>query len=244
MVPICVNDPMGLASPFRTAMTPAMVVVLTAPRPTSRMPTFPPAGAIEDGLVTAQNYIIRVSEPGMSRWLRQGPSPHQTALAMIGPKPADRVVMIGGADPDLAAAVALVTGLNGQLVVMDARAEAEAAVASAAARAGALVDFAQMDAGGPHLAPGAEDVIVLLTSFDEPEAAPEAVRRAVEGLRAGGRLVVIDGQKPAGLFGGLTRKASRVGGETILPWLREAGLVAARQLADVDGVGYFEARKP
>ena len=37
-VPIWVNDPIGGASPRRTAMTPAIVVVLTAPRPTSRMP--------------------------------------------------------------------------------------------------------------------------------------------------------------------------------------------------------------
>ena len=39
-VPICVSEPIGLAKPFRMASTPAIVVVLTAPRPTRSMPIF------------------------------------------------------------------------------------------------------------------------------------------------------------------------------------------------------------
>jgi hypothetical protein len=35
-----------LREPFRIAITPAIVVVLTAPMPTRRMPSFPPASAI------------------------------------------------------------------------------------------------------------------------------------------------------------------------------------------------------
>ena len=57
IVPIWVSEPMGFAMPFRIAMMPAMVVVLTAPRPTSRMPSLPSAGAIESPLVTGENYI-------------------------------------------------------------------------------------------------------------------------------------------------------------------------------------------
>src|SRR5262245_41124643 len=44
IVPICVSEPMGVASPFRMASTPAIVVVLTAPKPTSRTPSLPRAG--------------------------------------------------------------------------------------------------------------------------------------------------------------------------------------------------------
>jgi hypothetical protein len=40
MVPICVSEPMGLPGPLRMSITPAMVVVDTAPRPGSRMPSF------------------------------------------------------------------------------------------------------------------------------------------------------------------------------------------------------------
>src|SRR5262245_14377470 len=48
-VPICVSEPIGFAKPLRMASTPAMVVVLTAPRPTSRTPSLPRAGAISTG---------------------------------------------------------------------------------------------------------------------------------------------------------------------------------------------------
>ena len=58
MVPICVNEPIGFENPFRMASTPAIVVVLTAPSPTSRTPSFPRAGAISTGVDTVKNYII------------------------------------------------------------------------------------------------------------------------------------------------------------------------------------------
>src|SRR5258708_34310520 len=50
IVPICVNEPIGLANPLRIAHTPAIVVVLTAPRPTSSTPRRPRAGAISTGV--------------------------------------------------------------------------------------------------------------------------------------------------------------------------------------------------
>src|SRR5882757_5434753 len=60
MVPIWVSEPIGFASPLRMATTPAMVVVLTAPSPTSRIPSLPRAGAISTGIDTGKNYIINV----------------------------------------------------------------------------------------------------------------------------------------------------------------------------------------
>jgi len=39
-------------------MTPAIVVVLTAPSPTSRIPSFPLAPSIFSGFFTTGNYII------------------------------------------------------------------------------------------------------------------------------------------------------------------------------------------
>src|SRR5260370_1368905 len=49
MVPICVSDPTGSALPLRTSSTPGIKVVLTAPMPGSRTPSFPLAGAILEG---------------------------------------------------------------------------------------------------------------------------------------------------------------------------------------------------
>src|SRR5271165_369635 len=51
MVPICVREPMGLASPRRMASTPAIMVVATAPRPTTITPSLPCAGAILSGVL-------------------------------------------------------------------------------------------------------------------------------------------------------------------------------------------------
>src|SRR5215203_1912229 len=77
-VPIWVREPMGLARPLRTAKTPAMNVVLTAPRPTSRMPNLPCAGAISTGAFTGGNYI----SPGISRgWTRRFVEREPFALA-------------------------------------------------------------------------------------------------------------------------------------------------------------------
>src|SRR6185436_10391519 len=58
IVPIWVSDPIGFARPLRIATTPAIVVVLTAPSPTSRIPSLPRAGEISTGVGTGKNYII------------------------------------------------------------------------------------------------------------------------------------------------------------------------------------------
>src|SRR5712692_9854650 len=59
MVPICVSDPTGWDLPRRTSSTPAMKVVLTAPMPGSRTPSFPLAGAILEGFSMPLLFIER-----------------------------------------------------------------------------------------------------------------------------------------------------------------------------------------
>ena len=62
IVPICVSEPIGLANPLRMARTPAMVVVLTAPRPTSSMPSLPRAGAMSTGVgMNGESYRCQLS---------------------------------------------------------------------------------------------------------------------------------------------------------------------------------------
>src|SRR5687767_14292998 len=97
----------------------------------------------------------------MPGWFRQGPSPHQTALAMIGAKPGDRLIVAGADDPDLVAELALVTGLNGQTTVYDERNDARDLIEAAAAKAGALVEFAQSTIVNLPIDPGSADVFVL-----------------------------------------------------------------------------------
>jgi ubiquinone/menaquinone biosynthesis C-methylase UbiE len=179
----------------------------------------------------------------MAGWFRKGLSPHHTALAMIGAKPGDRVLMLGAADPGLAAEVALVTGLNGSTTVCDPVATARANVEAAARDAGALVEFEDAPLTALPAADGSFDVAVLLGTA--PPAGTHASAVCVEAmrvLRPGGRLIVIEGTKAGGFFRAKPSVPRRPAPE-ILALLDEIGTRARRELADVDGVAYYEGRK-
>jgi SAM-dependent methyltransferase len=180
----------------------------------------------------------------MPNWFKPGLPPHHTELAMIGAKPGDRVAMLG-AFADLAAALALVTGLNGQTVVVGEDAAARTAVEGAAARAGALVDFEQAALDAPPLEEGRFDIAVVavaLTGRAEQERAA-IVHASARLLRPGGRLVIVDGRKAGGMLG-FGRTQPRLDPPAALAMLERAGLRANRQLADTEGVAFYEARKP
>jgi len=181
----------------------------------------------------------------MPNWFKAGPPPYQTALAMVGAKPGDRVLVVGADDVDLAAAVALVTGLNGRTLVADPAPDAAGRVNAAAAAAGALVDVLQ--AAPAQLAGGAGEfdvaaVVSPLAPLSEHDRRA-AIGAAVGVLRPGGRLVILDGRRQKGLFGGLSKGGARLEPGAALALLAGAGLRAARQLADADGVAFYEARK-
>src|SRR4249919_451862 len=89
---------MGLAIPLRMAMTPAMKVVLTAPRPTRSTPSLPRAGAMSTAVGTNENYIAvssRQSAVGSRRSRpRLDPLDKYQTLS-LGERPHDRET-VGG----------------------------------------------------------------------------------------------------------------------------------------------------
>lgn len=174
----------------------------------------------------------------MLSWFRKGPSPHQTALAMIGAKAGDRVLLAGSGDPDLAAELAGITGLNGQTLVV-APERARAAIEQAAARAGTLVELLAQDAGAP-LPAGPFDVAVWTGNFSAVPLADRGIRLAalLATLRPGGRIVVID-RPPSSRFGSGEPGADPA---QIVDLLTAAGALAARRLAAVGQTTYYEAR--
>jgi hypothetical protein len=172
----------------------------------------------------------------MLKWLRRGPSPHQTALAMIGARAGDRVLFAGSPQPALAAEIARITGLNGRTLVVSATPETDAALQAAAEEAGALVDLARAFPSGDV----ANDVVVLAISTGEVSRA--ALVEAYGALRSGGRLIVIAGARRAGLFAGKT-DTPPPNADAIVQSLIDAGGRAARLLATAEGVSYYEARK-
>jgi ubiquinone/menaquinone biosynthesis C-methylase UbiE len=177
-------------------------------------------------------------------WFRKGLSRHQTAIAMIGSKPGDRVLVVGAVDPALAAEVALVTGLNGTTTVCDPDPSARARVDAAAREAGSLVEF---ERAGPTALPGPDeshDVVVIMNAADAVAGTEPSVvlQQALRALRPGGRVIVVDGTRTTGFFrtsGG----PARLPADAMLSRLEQAGTRARRQLADVEGVAYYEARK-
>jgi ubiquinone/menaquinone biosynthesis C-methylase UbiE len=176
----------------------------------------------------------------MAAWFRKGLSPHHTGIAMVGAKPGDRVLVVGALDPDFAAEIALVTGLNGSTTVADADASARTRVEASAARAGALVEFLAAPSAALSVPDASQDIVVIMASAfaDAPELMLDEPLRA---LRQGGRLVVVDGVRASGLF--RARGSPRRSKDQVLGMLERSGAFARRQLADVNGVAYYEARK-
>jgi ubiquinone/menaquinone biosynthesis C-methylase UbiE len=163
---------------------------------------------------------------------------------MIGAKAGDQVIVVGASDPELAAEVALVTGLNGTTMICDPEPEARGRIDAAAEAAGALVEFAAAEPTSLPVPDESQDVVVLMNvSSAVAQADPIAVlAHALRVLRPGGRVIVVDGTRPSGFFrsgGGTTRSPAGA----VLGRLEQAGTKARRQLADVDGVSYYEARK-
>ncbi|MBK9242522.1 MAG: methyltransferase domain-containing protein [Acidobacteria bacterium] len=172
-------------------------------------------------------------------------SPQQAAVSMIGARPGDTVLFCGASRPEIAGGVGAITGLNGQTTVVDRRAGADTQVAAAAAAAGALVDFEDAPLTLLPFDTGHWDAAVIVDGLRTLEGeAAQVLSEAIRVVRPGGRVVLLDRVSRPGLFG-LVRaaEASAEPAEKVVSTLGAAGLRAARLLAEVEGVRYFEAVK-
>lgn len=180
----------------------------------------------------------------MPEWFHKGPSPFQTPLAMIGAKTGNRVLVIGASDPDLAAQLALVTGLNGVTLVVDSAGEAEARVEAAAREAGALVIFEPtLTTTPPREADGFDLAVIVRLASQASAERSGLVREGLRTVRRGGRVIVVEGARRSGWFGALREKPSALPAVEVLALLQQAGGKATRLLAEADGVTYYETRK-
>ena len=220
-------------------MMPAIVVVLTAPRPTRRMPSLPSADLTEETLVTAQNYIIRA----MFGWMKRTPSLPDTALAMVGPRSSDEVLVLGAEDPSLAAEIGAITRLNGRTVVVGEGRSQETATTRAAEKAGALLEFTDAPLVPLPFGDATFHIVVVsdLTDWPRDLCAPR-LAEAIRVLQPGGRLVVLTG-KPRRSRLTLAKDRPTLSSELVLGLLSNSDLLATRRLAEADGVAYYEARK-
>ncbi len=178
----------------------------------------------------------------MLNWFRKGLPPYQAAIAMVGVKSGDQVVVVGAADAELAAQIAVVTGLNGQTLVVD-RADAQPRVEAAARRAGALVEFEAASAAALPVPPDSTDVLVIAVGLGSlaVEERQLAMQEAMRVLKPGGRTIVVEGGKAA--RAAAASGTAAVDADAILALLAGVGGKAVRTLATVDGLTYYEARK-
>jgi ubiquinone/menaquinone biosynthesis C-methylase UbiE len=180
------------------------------------------------------------------KWFRDPSRPHHVALSMIGAKPGDRVLVATAGDGTLAAQLGLVTGLNGRTLVVDTDAISGEKAASAAADAGALVDFAVTPVGTIPESEASFDIVVFnhtlgpLPEWDRSRTCAEALRV----LRPAGRLVALEHTRRPGLFGLVSHvTAPAASGADVVDLAQRVGFKAVRILGDTEGLVFIEATR-
>ena len=164
---------------------------------------------------------------------------------MVDPRAGNALLVIGTSQPRLAAACAGITGLNGRAVIVGRGAIEQKKAEDAAAAAGALIEFVDAPAAMLPLDPDTFDVVVLAQRSDVTHANDAAiVAEAFRVAKPAGRVILVTGERRAGIFGALQSPTPVPKPEAVIAALKAAGGVAVRRLAGVEGVSYFEARKP
>ena len=241
-----------------------MNVVLTAPRPASMTPSLPRGAAIWLASVTADDYIITpladLTPAGADhvalsdlfasnyfvRRLTGDPRRFDLTVTMTGVQMGDRLLQLGLADRALLGALGAKIGLSGHVAAIDPRADVVKAARHATERAGvhAEIDAAPFDA--LPLGAGAFDLVVVADPDLLLDAGGDAAAREMHRvLRPGGRAVAIERHAEPSLVGRWfgRRPAPALDGERLLGVLRGAGFGGARQLADREGLRFYEALK-
>jgi ubiquinone/menaquinone biosynthesis C-methylase UbiE len=167
---------------------------------------------------------------------------------MTGVKLGDRVLIVGVRDIALIAALATKSGLTGQACAIDADAERVRTAGPAIEREGALVEVTRAPWGMLPFDEGSFDIAVVR---DVLMALPADARSLAAGellrvLRPGGRAIVIE-TAPRGGFGALFNTveidSTYLSSGGAQKALTRAGFGAVRQLAERDGLAYFEGIK-
>ena len=168
------------------------------------------------------------------------------SVSMVGVKLADRVLVIGCRDPKLIAALATKAGLTGRTCAIDPSAPLVRDAERVTLAEGALVEFTTGALAPLPYEPAAFDVVVLREVVRIADA-PDPRTIAVESnrvLRPGGRCMVIDGVGSTKTW--LWERSTPANPETaktMTDALMSAGFVAARTLAEREGIVFVEAMK-
>jgi ubiquinone/menaquinone biosynthesis C-methylase UbiE len=169
------------------------------------------------------------------------------SVAMSGVKLADRLLVIGCADPKLIARLAVKAGLTGRACAVDESAERVASAARVAEREGALIEAAEAPGWTVPYEAAAFDLVVVRDSASPVAAArARALAESLRVLRPGGRCLIIEGSRRSGMAGLFWRAPSAHGSPaaTAARALAAARFVAVRTLAEREGLLFVEGVKP
>jgi ubiquinone/menaquinone biosynthesis C-methylase UbiE len=167
-------------------------------------------------------------------------------VSMVGVKLADRVLVIGCRDPKLIAALAIKAGLTGRTCAVD-RSEALVRQAERVILSeGALAELTASNLPPLPYDDSTFDLVVIrdvVRGVDAPDPRTIASESS-RVLRPGGRCMLIDGLGPVkGWMWTRSTPPNREVAHTMTEALLAAGFVAARELAERDGLLFLEAVK-
>jgi SAM-dependent methyltransferase len=174
---------------------------------------------------------------------------HALAVAMAAVKLGDRLLLVGCSDASLVAALGSKVGLSGRACALVSSDADDERARSGAERGGILLEIEKSSLNIFPYPDRSFDVIVVdnqhgLIASARPELRVAALQQARRTLAARGRIVVIERAARAGL-GALLRAGAppdphyQTSGGAIEA-LKAEGFTAVRQLAERDGLSFFE----
>jgi ubiquinone/menaquinone biosynthesis C-methylase UbiE len=187
----------------------------------------------------------------MGIFFRRTGERHGLAVAMTGVKLGDRLLQIGCTDPSLLAAISSKVGMSGRACALVPSDDEAARARRGAERGGVLLEIEKGALSPFPYDSQSFDLVVVdsqegLLSNMRPEQRVAMLQQAFRTLAPRGRIVVVE-RAPRGGLGALLKPSRSVpvdpyyqsSGGTIAS-LKAEGFKAVRQLAEREGLSFFE----
>jgi ubiquinone/menaquinone biosynthesis C-methylase UbiE len=163
--------------------------------------------------------------------LRGDAARYDLIASMVGAKLGERLLLMGGADGRLLAALGAKTGLTGTIAAVEPDKETATRVLTDATKAGVLADAYASQDGTMPFDVNSFDIAVIPFPADEGVGLTAPLAEAFRVLRDGGRVSII------------TRTGSAASSTPIVAAIQQAGFRAARLLAERDKLVFYEGVK-
>jgi ubiquinone/menaquinone biosynthesis C-methylase UbiE len=163
--------------------------------------------------------------------LRGDAARYDLIASMVGAKLGERLLVMGGADGRLLAALGAKTGLTGTIAAVEPDKETATRVLTDATKAGVLADAYAAPDGTMPFDVNSFDIAVIPFPADEGTGLTAPLAEAFRVLRDGGRVSIV------------TRTGGASPSSAIVAAIQQAGFRAARLLAERDKLVFYEGVK-